>query len=102
MTRTCTAAYAIERGVTVVRPMSDATLDQVAVNVFLARFTTDWSSASSVISSAAEDGEVKMDLKACGRVKKCPFIREIGGTLIRRMLFHSPFSISFVSQTKLA
>jgi hypothetical protein len=50
----------------VVRPMSDATLDRVAVNVFLAHFTTDWSSASSVISSAAEDGKVKMDLKACG------------------------------------
>jgi hypothetical protein len=47
-----------------VRPMSDATLDRVAVDDFLARFTRGWPSVSSGVSSAADDGDVKMDLKA--------------------------------------
>jgi hypothetical protein len=54
----------MERGVTMVRPMSDATLDRVAVEDFLARFTVDGPSLSSGMSSAADDGEVKMDLNA--------------------------------------
>jgi hypothetical protein len=39
--QTWTAVYAIERGVTVVRPMSDATLDRVAELDFLTRFAVD-------------------------------------------------------------
>lgn len=54
----------MERGVTVVRPMSEATLDRVAADDFLARLAADWLSASSRISSAAEEGDVKIDLNA--------------------------------------
>ena len=64
MARTWTAVYAMERGVTVVRPMSEATLDRVAADDFLARLAADWLSASSRISSAAEEGDVKIDLNA--------------------------------------
>lgn len=56
--------YAIERGVTEVRPMIEATLDRVAVDEFLARLAADWFSVSSRIFSAAEEGDVKIDLNA--------------------------------------
>jgi hypothetical protein len=54
----------MERGVTELRPMRAATLDCVLVEDFLVCFALGWPSASSGISSAADDGDVKIDLNA--------------------------------------
>jgi len=67
--QTCTAVYAIARGVTVVRPISEATSERVAVDDFLGRFAAGASSISCCISSVADDGDVNIDLNAYEQVK---------------------------------
>lgn len=64
---TCTATYAIDRGVTDLSPHNEALLDRVAVVSVLARLEGRGPLPSEVsisISSAADDGEVKIALYA--------------------------------------
>lgn len=100
--QTCTAVYAIARGVTVVRPISEATSERVAVDDFLGRFAAGASSISCCISSVADDGDVNIDLNAYEQVKVRLCIENTNNTFTKRALFQSPFSISLLSQTKLA
>lgn len=103
--QTCTAVYAIARGVTVVKPISEATSERVAVDDFLGRFAAGASSISCCISSVADDGDVNIDLNAYEQVKVrlcIKNIENINNTFTKRALFQSPFSISLLSQTKLA
>jgi hypothetical protein len=53
--------YAMERGVTLRRPMMFATLARVGAKVFLARLEVGTWSASFSSSFAAELGEVKIN-----------------------------------------
>jgi hypothetical protein len=57
---TCTATYAMERGVTDRSPISVATLERVAVLSFLDRFAGGGSS----LSFSTDDGDVNKSLKA--------------------------------------
>jgi hypothetical protein len=77
MVQTCTAVYAIARGVTVVKPISEATSERVAVDDFLGRFAAGASSISCCISSVADDGDVNIDLNAYEQVKVCLCIKNI-------------------------
>jgi hypothetical protein len=58
--RTCTATYAMERGLTVRSPMSVATFERVAALFFLDRFDGGGFS----MSSSTDDGDVNSNLKA--------------------------------------
>jgi hypothetical protein len=54
----------MERGVTVQRLMSNATLERMVVLSFLLHFLGGGPSVPSGLSSAIDDGDVKMNLKA--------------------------------------
>jgi len=58
---TCTATYAMERGVTLRMPKIDATFARVGAKVFLARLTTGTWSVLFSSSFAAELGEVNIN-----------------------------------------
>jgi hypothetical protein len=95
--RTCTATYAIERGVTDRNPMSVATFERVVPLCFFARFVGGGFS----LSTSTDDGDVNRSLNAYKEMR-WEYKVERDVTFTRRALRKRPLLRSRASQVYFA